>query len=84
MSPETTYESMTSSDEEDEDETPPQEVIPTVTGTTRPEKGKEKMNPGPGRPRRPKVDTLGLSTAAQLQSSTRRRHSSFKFKPDVA
>ena len=34
------------------------------------------MNPGPGRPRRPKVDTLGLSTAAQLQSSTRMRHSS--------
>ena len=42
MSPETTYENRTSSDEEDEDETPPQEVIPTITGTTRPEKGKEK------------------------------------------
>jgi hypothetical protein len=72
-SPETEYESRTSSDEEDldEDETP-QEVTPTLTGTTRPEKGKEKMSPG--RPQRPKVDTLGLGAAAQLQSSPRMRH----------
>ena len=43
MSPETEYESRTPSDEEggDEDETPHQDVTPTVTGTTRPEKGKE-------------------------------------------
>ena len=47
--PETEYESRTSSDEEDEDETPPQEVTPAVTGTTRPEKGKEKISPSPGR-----------------------------------
>ena len=60
VSLETEYESRTSSDEEyeDEDETPPQEVTPTVTGTTRPEKGKEKINPSPGRPQRPKFDTL--------------------------
>ena len=33
VSPETEYESRTSSDEEDEDATPPEEVTPTVTGT---------------------------------------------------
>ena len=76
VSPETEYESRTSSDEEDEDETPFQEVAPTVTGTSRPEKGKEKMNPSPGRPQRPNVDTMGLGTAAQLQSSPRTKHSS--------
>ena len=70
------YESRTSSDEEDEDDTPPQEVTPAVTGTTRPEKGKEKISPSPGRPQRPKLDTLGLGAAAQLQSSPRIRHSS--------
>ena len=78
VSPETEYESPTLSDEEDEDEgeTPPQELMPTVTGTTRPEKGKEKMSPSPGRSQRPKVDTLGLGAAAQLQSPPRVRHSS--------
>ena len=73
--PEMEYESGTSSDE-DEDETPPQVVTPTVTGTTRPEKGKEKMSPSPGRPQRPKLDTFGLDAAAQLQSSPRMRQSS--------
>ena len=63
MSAETEYESWTSSDEEDEDETPPQEATPT---TSRPEKGIEKIRTSPGRPQRPKVDTLGLGAAAQL------------------
>lgn len=72
-SPETDYESRTSSDEEDEDE---DETPPTATGTTRLEKGKEKMSPSPGRPQRPKVDTLGLGAAAQFQSSPRTRHPS--------
>ena len=76
VSPETEYESRTSSDEEDEDDTPPEEVTSTVTGTTRPEKGKEKMSPSPGRPQRPKLDTLGLGAATQLQSSPRMRYSS--------
>ena len=63
VSIETEYESRTSSDEgdEDEDETPPHEVTPAVTGTTRPEKGKEEMSPSPVGPLRPKVDTLGLA-----------------------
>ena len=74
--PETEYESRTSSDEEHEDETPPQVVTPTVTGTTRPEKWKEKMTPSPGRPLHPKPDMLALGAAAQLQSPPRMRHSS--------
>ena len=65
VSLETEYESRTSGDEgdedEDEDETPPHEVTPAVTGTTRPEKGKEEMSPSPVGPLRPKVDTLGLA-----------------------
>ena len=71
MSPETEYNSRTPN-VEDEDETP-QDV---TTTTTRPEKGKEKMNPSPGRPQRPKGDTLGLGAATQLQSSPRMRYSS--------
>ena len=47
VSLETEYASQTLSDEQDEDETPPQEGLPTVTVTTRPEKGKEKI-PSPG------------------------------------
>ena len=61
MSPETEYNSRTPN-VEDEDETPPQEV---TTTPSRPEKGKEEMNPSPGRPQHPKVDTLGLGAAAQ-------------------
>ena len=76
VSLETEYESRTSSDEEYEYETPPQEVTPTVNGTTRPKKGKEKMSLSPGRPQRPNVETLGLGDAAQLQSPPRMRHSS--------
>ncbi|EDR00821.1 uncharacterized protein LACBIDRAFT_313036 [Laccaria bicolor S238N-H82] len=67
-SPETDYESRTSSDEEDEDEdeTPPQDTV-------FPEKGKEKLSPSPGRRQRPKIDTLGLGA---LPSPPRMRHSS--------
>ena len=47
VSLETEYASRTLSDEQDEDETPPQEGTPAVTVTTRPEKGKEKIqSPG--------------------------------------
>ena len=46
VSLQTEYAIRTLSDE-DKDETPPQEGTPTVTVTTRPEKGKEKI-PSPG------------------------------------
>ena len=78
VSPETDYESPTSSDEEDgdEDETPPQEIPPTVTCTTRPEKGKDKMSPSQVDHSAPRSTRWDWALLLSFKAPPRVRHSS--------